>query len=428
METVIIVGSGMAGSAAALKLSKAGILVRVIEAQSRVGGRALSRSYAEGVDTAILEYGGSWITPFQDRIRALVDELGLRLRPRSEVIQRLAMNDGEVRSPAFSSLDERRAHERVIARISADAMLYKIGHKEDELGRPLQGITYKDYLDRLNPPQTTRHVLDAWWTVSGSGAHHIVAATEFLSSSVYGGGIAENMIDVWSDTVEPGMAVLAQRMLEKSEAKLQLASRVVAIEQDEEQVRVTSESGEQLTAKHVIIATGINVMKAISFSPSLPTLRASAIARGHAGTAFKLWIRARGVPVGTLITGESEGIELLFAEMVGPEGTVMLIGFGLQLGQAEPGNIAWVREQFSRLAPNAEFVSYDWHDWISDPYSRGTWASAPADLSEAFEYKAWQPVGRVAFASSDYAPEQAGWFEGAVRSGEAAASWIVDRR
>ena len=426
MEPVIIVGSGMAGAAAALKLSKAGIAASVLEAQERIGGRAFSRPYAGTDDTSLLEYGGSWITPFHDRIRTLTPEMGLTLRPRAAVTQRLAMRDGEVGTPSFSSLDERRAHERAVARIAADAMLCKMGHAEDETGRPLLGITYRAYLDRVNPPKSTRHIMDAWWSVSGSGAHDVVAASEFLSSCVYGGGIAENMIEVWSDTVEPGMGVLAQRMLDRSGATLRLSCPVAAIEYDEDKVSVTTQAGEILTALHAIVATGINTLKSISFSPSLPPLRAAAIARGHGGKAFKLWIRARGVPVGTLITGGGKGIELLFAERAAADGSVMLIGFGLHLNGAEPSNDAWVNEQFKRLAPNAEFVSYDWHDWINDPYARGTWVSAPADMSEVYEFAAWQPFGRLAFASSDYAPEQAGWFEGAVRSGEAAAAWVID--
>lgn len=298
--------------------------------------------------------------------------MGLKLRPRAAVTQRLALRDGEVGTPSFSSSEERRAHERAIARIAADAMLCKKGHGEDEVDRPQLGITYKAYLDRVDPPEATRDILDAWWTVSGSGAHHIVAASEFLLSCVYGGGVAENMIDVWSDTVEPGMGVLAQRMLERSGAKLRLSCPVVAVQHDEDKVSITTQAGEILTARHAIIATGINTLKAISFSPSLPALRMAAIARGHGGTAFKLWIRARGVPVGTLVTGGGDGIELLFAERAAPDGSVMLIGFGLQLDGAEPGDTSWVHEQFKRFAPNAEFISYDWRDWISDPYARGT--------------------------------------------------------
>ncbi|MBG1233240.1 flavin monoamine oxidase family protein [Aestuariivirga litoralis] len=425
MKSVVIIGAGMAGAAAALKLGKAGIKCVVLEAQDRIGGRAFSKAYAGAPNDALLEYGGSWITPYHDRIRALVAELGLSLRPRAALTQRFSLREGNVRAAHMLSAEERRAHEKALTRVAADAVLCKKGMAEDELGRPLLGITYAAYMERVAPPPATRHMFDAWWSVSGNGAHDSVAASEFLSSCAYGGGLAENMIDNWSDTVVPGMALLAQLMLEASGADLRLSCPVVGITQDEHKVSVTLVSGELLQAERVILAASINVMNAMTFSPALPSPRALAIAQKHGGCSFKVWIKARGVPLGTLITGDGQGIELLLAERAGPDGSVMLIGFGLQLNDANPGDADWVRGQLQKLAPNAEFISYDWHDWVSDPYARGTWVAMPADLGPAFEPAAWQPFGRLAFASSDYAPDQAGWFEGAVKSGEAAADWVL---
>lgn len=425
MADVIIIGGGLAGSAAAFRLSKSGIRPLVIEAQSRLGGRAFSRPYGSAQGGDLIEFGGSWITLYHTRIRAHVAELGLTLRPRAAITQRLSLRDGVIGEPRFSSAEERQAHERVIARVAADAMLLKMGHGSDELGRPLLGPTFKDYLDRLNPPEATRHMLCAWWTVSGNGAHDVVAASEFISSCAYSGGLAENMIDVWTDTVEPGMGVLAERMLEASGAEVRRSCPIVSIAQNVSGVTLVTHQGETLSVPHVIVAVGVNAMRDIKFEPVLSGPRATALARGHGGKAFKLLIKARGVSVGTLITGEGTGIELLLAERAAEEGAVLLIGFGLQLNDAKPHDAAWVREQFKRLVPNAEFISYDWHDWLADPFAQGTWVAAPADYSDAFSAEAWQPTARIAFASSDYAPEQAGWFEGAVRSGEAAADWVA---
>ena len=425
MAEVIIIGAGLAGAAAAYRLGHTGLRVLVLEAQQRVGGRAFSRTYQSEADGSLLEYGGSWITPYHTRIRAHAAELGLSLRPRTSLQQRLAFRDGATAPPSFASPEERQAHERVITRVAADAVLCKMGHAQDELGRPLLGITFKDYLARLNPPQATRNMLAAWWTVSGSGAHDVVAASEFISSCAYGGGLAENMIDVWTDTVEPGMGVLVTRMLEASGAEVRLSSPVTSVAQSEAGVRVTTEQGEALQCAHVIVAVGTNAMSAISFAPPLSDLRATAASRGHGGRAFKLWIKARGVSVGTLITGDGTGVQMLLAERLAADGSVLMIGFGLQLDDSRPQDEAWVRAEFKRLVPNAEFISCDWHDWLSDPYAKGSWVAAPADIAEAFSAEAWVPQGRVGFASSDYAPDQAGWFEGAVRSGEAAADWIV---
>jgi monoamine oxidase len=425
MEQVIIIGAGLAGAAAALRLSKFGIRPLVVEAQDRLGGRAFSRPHGSEAGGSLLEFGGSWITPYHTRIRAHVAELGLKLRPRAAITQRLSLRDGTVGAPRFSSAEERQAHERVIARIAADAMLLKMGHAQDELGRALLGITFKDYLTRLDPPEATRNLLSAWWTVSGSGAHDVVAASEFISSCAYGGGLAEDMIDVWSDTVEPGMGVLAARMLEASGAEVRRSCPIVSITQAENAVMITTRDGGVLNAAHVIVAAGVNAMRDITFEPALSGPRAMALARGHGGRAFKLLIKARGVSLGTLITGDGTGVQLLLAERKADDGAVLLIGFGLQLDDARPDDEAWVRAQFKRLVPNAEFISYDWHDWVADPFARGTWVAAPADIADAFSAEAWQPVGRLAFATSDIAAEQAGWFEGAVRSGEAAADWVV---
>jgi monoamine oxidase len=84
-----------------------------------------------------------------------------------------------------------------------------------------------------------------------------------------------------------------------------------------------------------------------------------------------------------------------------------------------------VREQAAKLFPNARVLSHDWHDWVDDPFARGTWVAAPAGHEAGLSASNWQMEGPIAFASSDYAREQAGWFEGAVISGEDAAEAVL---
>lgn len=312
MQDAIVVGAGMAGSAAALKLSRAGIRSVVFEARDRVGGRGYLKPF--GGEGEALEYGGAWITPTHGRIRSLVKELGLALRPRHPVTRRLWLRDGEIHDSGPTSEQDRAAHERALARVAADALLLKKGHREDEKGRPLTGVTFADYLDRLNAPPATRALFSAWWTVSGSGDHRRVAASEFLASCTYADGLAEGMIEVWADTVVPGMAALAQRMLDASGATLHLSTPVKAIDQDTDGVSVTTANGTTLRARHAVLAMGVNQMQAIRFSPPLPEGKAKIVAARHGGRAFKLWLKVKGVPVGTLVTGDGTGIEWAFAE------------------------------------------------------------------------------------------------------------------
>lgn len=422
---VIIIGSGMAGAAAAHLLGKAGRRLLLIEAQPRIGGRAHARHFRNDADADILEYGGSWITPWHDRIKALSAELGLTPRPRVAITERLSMRDGQPSPLAFISDDERLAHQRALARIAIDSMAVKAGLDVNEKGEPLSGISYAAYMARLAPPQVTRHQQDAWWIVTGGGPMDEVSATEFLSSCAYDTGLAEDIIGVWSHTVEPSMDTLAQRLIAASGAEVLLSTPVAHVEQHAKHVAVTLRSGAVHTASHAIVATGVNPMAAISFTPPLADLPKAAVGRGQRGRAFKLWIKARGVPVGRLVTGDGSGVQLLLAERAAADGATLLIGFGLQDQSAKLADVAWVKAELSKLCPNAELLGYDWHDWIADPFARGTWLSTPHDLGDAFTAGAWAPQGRVAFASSDIAPENAGWFEGAVRSGEAAAEWVI---
>ena len=67
---VAVVGAGLAGLVAARDLLAAGLTVVVLEARNRVGGRILNHALDNG---AVVEVGGQWVGPTQDRILALAE-------------------------------------------------------------------------------------------------------------------------------------------------------------------------------------------------------------------------------------------------------------------------------------------------------------------------------------------------------------------
>src|ERR671916_3328751 len=73
---VVVVGAGLAGLLAARYLLAANVSVLVLEARDRVGGRLLNHTLANGT---VVEVGGQWVGPTQDRVLALADELGVGL-------------------------------------------------------------------------------------------------------------------------------------------------------------------------------------------------------------------------------------------------------------------------------------------------------------------------------------------------------------
>ena len=67
---------------------------------------------------------------------------------------------------------------------------------------------------------------------------------------------------------------------------------------------VTAETadGRSWHAEAALLATGINPLAAIAFSPPLLPAQTAALATGHIGASVKIWAKAQGVPVGVLAT------------------------------------------------------------------------------------------------------------------------------
>src|SRR5918998_583274 len=74
----VVVGAGLAGLTAARDLDAAGVSVVVLEARDRVGGRTLNEPIGGG---KVVEVGGQWVGPGQDRLYALAREVGVDTFP-----------------------------------------------------------------------------------------------------------------------------------------------------------------------------------------------------------------------------------------------------------------------------------------------------------------------------------------------------------
>lgn len=421
----LIVGGGLAGAHVAECLAKAGRSVLIAEARDRVGGRGFTRGFAD--QGPLLEFGGSWIAPWHQRMKAACLRHGIKLLPTIPVAKRQWHDGTSLRSDGPVAPAEQAEYGRIIAILVDDAKRLKQGFDHDRAGEPLLTISMDEYLVRHRVGRSTEAQIMAWWSISGSGNPATVSAGEFLASCGYVDGTPEGMMQALTHTLSPGISTLVDRMITASGAKLQLGFPVAKVEQGPDSVRVTSRDGRIFEALGAIIALPVNVLGDIDFGSALTPSQQIAARRGHDGRAVKLWLRLKGIAPGHLVTGGLTGLQWLFAPYAAGIDSVLAVGFGLDDGSWRPDRYADVAAAVARLVPQASLIGWDWHDWCADPFARGTWLSMPAkgaDLTPAN----WSRTGRIAFATSDLAPDAAGWFEGAMSSGAAAADAVAGLR
>jgi monoamine oxidase len=414
---VVIVGAGFAGAAAALELARLKLRTVILEARDRVGGRAYTRAFATGGE--LLEYGGSWIAPWHERIRRHAAENAIALQPTHAVTEHRLHDGLTLRTGKPCGPQAEAAYARTVERIRADAAAYQTGD------RSTVALSFNTYLDGIHASPEARVQAHAWWTISGNGDPDRISAAEFLASCAYGGGLPDGMMTALRHTLVPGASVLVERMIARSGAELRLGTAVTRIEQFDGGVCVTASQGEQIDAHSAVVCVPLNALHAIEFVPPLRPRQRLAVETGHGGIAIKLWIAAQNVNVGTLATGGGSGVQWMFAERAAKDGATLIVAFALNDGSFEPRSRHDVAEALHRFFPEAQLIAWDWHDWIEDPWARGTWVAAPADAPWIADNREWQPQGRICFASSDFSHDSPGWFEAAIASGEAAAQAVA---
>lgn len=422
MRDVVVIGAGLAGAAAALRLGDAGRSVSVIEARGRTGGRSYSRPMDGCPDP--VEFGGSWITEWHDRMQAHAARFGLRLRPTLAVTDRRWHDGAALRTDAPVAADSLAAFEAGMAAIRQDSLAMQDSAGRWHRASPWAERSFAEYLQARDLPASVRHEFMAWWTISGSADITRVNALDLLFFASHKGGTLDGMMAVLSHTIEGGVSTLADRMIAGSGAEVILGDAVVEVTDRDEQVTLRLSSGRRITARQAVIAVPVNAISTLRFDPPLRPAQARLAAERHQGRAIKMLFRVRGVAPGTLVTGEAGGLRLMFAERTLSDGSTLIIAFGLADEVTDTSDTA-MRRALATFFPEATLLGLDWHDWLRDPWSSGTWVSHGLGQSPLFAEQEWAPKGRLHFATSDIAPRESGWFEGAVVAGEAAADAIL---
>jgi monoamine oxidase len=447
---VVIVGAGLAGLSAARTLVRKGHTVAVLEARDRVGGRTLNAQLGQG---KVVEIGGQWIGPTQDRRNAVSKELGIKQFPTYQTGKNLYYRDG-VKSlytgtipPAktglidvansLQKLNDMAATVPVSAPWKApraaewDSQTFetwKLANNTTAEGRDLLDLTIEAIWAAEPRDVSLLHVL--FYIASARNEKTKPDLNRLINTT---GGAQERRFVGGSQLVSIKLAARLGR-------RIHLNSPVRRIGRSKSGVTVVADSG-TWHAKHVIVTGPPALSAQIRHEPQLPIKRAQLTQRFPQGSAIKciavyptpFW-RKDGLT--GMATSDAGPIKLTYDNSP-PDGSLgVLLGFmegtaARDFGSRSPAaRRAGALKSFARYFGSQALKPTKYFDqnWGAEEWTRGCYVGyTPPGVLLDYGTAIRASVGRLHWAGAEYATLWNGYMDGAIRSGEATAADVAKR-
>jgi monoamine oxidase len=440
---VAVVGAGLAGLSAAVAVTEEGRSAVVLEARDRVGGRILNHDLGEG---KVVEVGGQWIGPTQDRMYTLVRDLGLATFPTNDSGDGIALL-GRRRYRFSGALP--RLNPVVLADLAQGFARLERMARRVPIDRPwevaraglLDGQTLETWIRRH---VRTRVGRDALRLYLGAVFTTEPAALSLLFALYYmrSGTSLENLVSTTGgaqqDRVGGGSQLVPIRMAERLGDAVRLAAPVQLIEEAGAGVRVVGD-GVDVRAGRVIVAIPPTLAGRIAYEPPLPGWRDQLTQRMPHGATIKanaIYDEPFWRPEGLHGQAGSTHLPVAFTfDNSPPDGSPgVLVAFvegdhARELGRGSPDDrrkviLDCLAEYFGpRAADPRHYVE---RDWTEEEWTRGCYGGhMPPGVLTRYGPALRTPTGRIHWAGTESARIWTGYMEGAVESGRRAAAEVL---
>ncbi|CAO2833127.1 unnamed protein product [Amaranthus hypochondriacus] len=427
--SVIVIGGGISGVAAARFLDNASCKVVLLESRDRLGGR-IHTDYSFGCP---VDMGASWLHGVcnENPLAPLIRSLGLRLYRTSgdnsviydhdlESLSLFAKNGQQIPQQTVVEVGE------VFKKILKETEKIRDAHNDDM--SVLEGIAIVlDTHPHLRQEGLAHEVLqwflcrlEAWFAADAD----MISLKTWDQEQVLSGGHG-----LMTQGYFPVIDALAKGM------DIQLNHRVTKISSELDMVKVTVDGSKEFIADAAIITVPLGVLKAnlIQFEPKLPDWKMSAISDLGVGNENKIALRFSEVfwPDVELLgmvapNSFACGYFLNLHKAIGDPVLVYMIAgrcaYNLEKLSDEAA-VKFVMLQIKKMFPNAsDPVQYLVSRWGTDPNSLGCYSydlvGKPSDVYDRLR----APIGSLFFAGEAVSMEDhQGSVHGAYASGIMAA-------
>jgi monoamine oxidase len=427
-KTAIVVGGGLSGLTAAYELQNKGWQVTLLEAKSSLGGRS-------GMATS--EWIGNDKT--QPVLNKYVSNFKLNTTPAPEFVRTPGyLIDGVYYSAADLATKEPATAE---ALKRYEKTLDDLARSIDDPQNPaanntlhaLDQVNVSSWLDKQNLPATARQLINQQIRTRYDEPSRLSLLYYAQQSRVYR-GVSDR--DLRASRLVGGSPVLAQAFVKQLKT-IKTSSPVSAIIQDKDGVTVKVDSV-SYQADYVVLAVPLRALNKIQMTPALDAQHLAAIKGTNYGWRDQIMLKFK-TPVWeskARMSGEvysNTGLGMLWIEPAlkgGANVVINLSGDNARVMQAF-GDKQMVDQVLIRLHtfyPQARgsFTGYEIRRYSTDPSTGGAYlAFGPGQISKF--WRLWErPVQRVTFAGEHTDTLYPGTLEGALRTGQRAASQVED--
>jgi monoamine oxidase len=438
---VVILGAGIAGLAAALKLREIGHDVTILEARTRPGGRVhtLREPFSDGL---YAEAGAGRIPITHALTLAYVERFKLALDPF------YPESGDDVLLWRGTRLVVPRGSDPDLTRLRVN-----FTPREREVG--FGGLS-KLYFDSLR--EEIRALPEAGFPYPGFDRYKDVSFGEFLrhqgaSSDAIAyltqGFEDDSLLDFAHDAVSHavpklwkirgGNDLLPRAMAEPLAQQIRYGAEVKRIDQSTDGVRVTFTAGgthHVEPADRVICTIPFTVLRSIGIAPALSAGKADSVRKLYLGPVARVFVQTRtrfweqrGLNGFATVDQPMELWSPTYNEP-GTRGILMSYIYERLAREysalAPRAQIERMLDVFEQVHPGtrANFETATTWSWLNEPYSRGAYTVTRAGEFDLLEHAA-APEGRLYFAGEHTSPWP-GWIQGALHSGLRAATEVND--
>lgn len=436
---VIILGAGVAGLAAGLKLRETGHDVTILEARTRPGGRV--HTLREPFSDALYAEAGAGRIPVTHALTLeYVSRFNLELDPFY---------------PDWGADVLLWRNKRVVVPYGgkADLTQLRVNFTQREREAGFAGLS-KLYLEKTR--EEIRALPAAGWPYPAFNRYKDVSYGDFLRQQGASSDAIEYLAQGFEDDslfdyahdavshavpqlwkIRGGNDLLPRAMAQPLKEQIRYGAEVRRIEQNAARVSVTYISGGihyTEAADRLICTIPFTVLRDIEVSPAWSTGKAravrdlylGAVARVFVQTRTRFWERQKLNGFATV----DQPMELWSPTFNQPGTRGILMSYIYERlareysAQTPQAQIDRTLELFEQVHPGVRenFETATTWSWLNEPYSRGAYLVTKAGQFEQLKYVA-TPEGRVHFAGEHTSPWP-GWIQGALHSGLRTANEI----